>query len=63
MPRATWEALGSSSGPPFVDQVAEAGLMSPGDFAHEILGQLQVDSLLKFKSFFFLEGYGKPLSF
>jgi hypothetical protein len=42
MPRATWEALGSSSEPPFVDQVAEAGLMSPGDFAHEILGQLQV---------------------
>ena len=28
--------------PPFVDQVAEAGLMSPGDFAHQILGQLQV---------------------
>src|SRR5205809_941795 len=42
MPRATWEALGSSSEPPFVDQVAESGLMSPGDFAHEILGQLQV---------------------
>ena len=25
-----------------MDQVAEAGLMSPGDFAHEIVGQLQV---------------------
>jgi hypothetical protein len=28
--------------PPFVDQVAEAVLMSPGNFSHEILGQLQV---------------------
>src|ERR1039458_7761476 len=42
MPRAMWGAWGISSKPPFVDQVAEAGLMSPGDFAHEILGQLQV---------------------
>src|ERR1022692_3491412 len=42
MPRATWGVWGGSSKPPFVDQVAEAGLMSPGDFAHEILVQLQV---------------------
>ena len=27
---------------PFLDQVAEAGLVSPRDFAHEIRGQLQI---------------------
>ena len=42
MPKAMWGVLGCSSKAPFVDQVAKAGLVSPGDFAHEILGQLQV---------------------
>ena len=27
---------------PFLDQVAEAGLVSPRDFAHEVRGQLQI---------------------
>ena len=27
---------------PFLDQIAETGLVSPGDFAHEIRGQLQI---------------------
>jgi hypothetical protein len=31
-----------SSTTPFLNQVAEAGLVSPGDFAHEIRGQLQI---------------------
>src|ERR1700677_5132787 len=42
MPRATWEAWGGSSKSPVADQMAETGLMTPGNFSHEILGQLQV---------------------
>jgi hypothetical protein len=34
--------LGGSAALPCVDQVTEADLVSPSDFAHEILGQLQV---------------------
>jgi hypothetical protein len=34
--------LGYSSTPSFLDQVAEAGLVSAGDFAHEIRGELQI---------------------
>ena len=34
-----WEV---SSAAPFLDEVAESGLVPSGDFAHEVPGQLQV---------------------
>ena len=37
-----WQALARSSSTRFIDQVAKASLVSPSDFPHEILGQLQI---------------------
>ena len=36
------ERMGASSATPFLDEIAEAGLVTSGDFAHEVAGQLQV---------------------
>ena len=37
-----WQVLARSLLTRFIDQVAKASLVSPSDFPHEILGQLQI---------------------